>query len=702
MSLSRRYFGLIGTSLVSAFLVSCKPGADNSRLKTLDNFAAGKRLTVNQCRATDEIVNHEASKMLFADLASRVIWETKKTDAEKTEMLRSMELAFAALPLEVREFSLRLGLKIYVTEGANTQCTSDDIARIGKNMGKLSSGQIDALKEDLSQVDTCYLWLPPEQRVKNFGIGDGNDMRQAFVIVMGDSVETIRHGFVRSFGYAIGQVFANIGYDPETNQLFFEKDSDPAFKDKKTKLAREFIKDAESLGYGPRFSQYENLSSGHYELDQFADFVYAESFDSYYCNAVVGDSHNTRLKMKRDFPKTFNAWNKLFNNGRTDPVAAHSQGNSSSAPSGFYLTDENASSDSDIAESVLDSQSRMLGLVEINSDNESDHDTSALSLRGGRGGGSSSRTSNRSSSSGGGFWSGVSSGARYVYNGASSAASAVGSGAQRLAVGTYNVGRSAVTTAGRVASNAGTAVYNGGRYVTQNTAAVASESYRRAVNDYNDTRVAVREGGGGWFANNVSGRLYGAFNAASGAASVVPIAGDIVSAARNGAEAIGGGAMTRNSTTGRLQPVALSDGQRVTRGLTAVWDTAAAVGLDGKLMNGAVSKAGTYAGKAADTLGDMARSGRGGAASFFGGKTAQFAQHSIEAYGNYSQAVTRMTGGENFFGDFTRSVSGAVVGSPAELFTADQVGKFAFDRVNENLVSPGIDRATGGRMIPSP
>jgi hypothetical protein len=383
MSLALRYLGVIGTSLVGVILISCKPSAEDTRLKTLDNFAAGKRLTANQCLANDEIVNHEASKMLFADMASRVIWETKKTDAQKSEMLRSMELAFAALPLEVREFSLRLGLKIYVTEGANTQCTSADIARIGKNMGKLSSEQIEALKEDLSQVSTCYLWLPPEQRVKNFGIGDGDDMRQAFVIVMEDSIETIRHGFVRSFGYAIGQVFADIGYDPRTNQLFFEKGSDSAFKEKKTKLAREFIKDAESLGFGPRFSRYENLSSGHYEFDQFADFVYAESFDSYYCNDVAGSVHNTRLKMRRDFPKTFTAWNNLFNNGRTDQSAANPPSDSSTSTSGFYLADGVTSSELDVANDALDSHSRMLGLGQVDSDNDTDDKTGAFSLRGG-------------------------------------------------------------------------------------------------------------------------------------------------------------------------------------------------------------------------------------------------------------------------------------------------------------------------------
>ncbi len=666
--------------------LACKPAEDKAQLKTLDNFAAGKRVAVNQCAAPDSVVNHEASKMLFADLASRVIWETQKSDAEKTEMLRSMELAFAAIPLEMREFALRLGLKVYVTEGANTQCTSDDIARVGKSGVRLNPAQISALREDLPKIETCYLWLPPEERVKHFGIGENDDMGQAFVLVMLDSPEAIRHGFVRSFGYIISQVFTNIGYDKDKNQLYYEKDSDPQFQQKKAALAREFVQDAERLGFGQRFSGFASPSVNQYEFNEFADFVYAESFDSFFCNSIEGSPNNTRNKMSRDFPKTFAAWNKAFNN-KPD------------GKSGFSLADGDSSSDNDTSEIVdfskLDSSTRMLASSETDTDD-------GFSLQGSR---SSSSSSQSSSGSSGGFFSNVSNGARYLYNGASSAASTVGSGAQRLAVGTYNVGRSAVGTVGRAASTAGTAVYNGGKYAVQQTANVASEGYRRAVNDYKDTRAAVRDGGGGWFANNVSGRLYGAINAAGGAISVVPIAGDVVSAAKNGAEAIGGGSMKRNSTTGRLEPVALTDGERVGRGASMAWDTLSALGVQGKILSGKnVTAASGYMGKTSDRLYDVATNG-GGAGSFFGHKGAQLAQHGLEMYGNYAGAVSKYTGGDTYIGKFARSALGkaaGAAGSSVGIGTPTSVGKFVFNQVNDRVVKPGVDRVTGGNMIPAP
>jgi hypothetical protein len=663
-------------------VLSCKPAGDVSRVKTLDNFAAGKRVAVNQCAAPDSVVNHEASKLLFADLASRIIWETQKSDAEKTEMLRSMELAFAAIPLEIREFALRLGLKVYVTEGANTQCTSDDIARVGKTNGRLTPSQISALQEDLPKIETCYLWLPPEERVKYFGIGENDDMGQAFVLVMLDSPEAIRHGFVRSFGYIISQVFTDIGYDKGKNQLYYEKDSDPQFKRKKATLAREFIKDAERLGFGSSFSKFASPSINQYEFNEFADFVYAESFDSFFCNAIEGSRNNTRNKMNRDFPNTYAAWNQGFQNS------------AAGGKSGFSLAEDNgaaAKPTSDLVEvSGLDASIRMLGLGESEA-----HD--GLSLQGSQG---------SNGSSGNGFFSNVSSGARYIYNGASSATSAVGRGATRLAVGTYNVGRSAAVSAGRSASAAGTAIYNGGKYAVQQTTQVASEGYRRAVNDYNDTRAAVRDGGGGMFANNVSGRLYGAINAAGGAISVIPVAGNIVSAAKNGAEGIAGGSMVRNPTTGRLQPVALSDGERVSRGASMAWETLSALGVQGKVLSGKnITAASTYMGRTSDRLYDVATKGGGGASSFFGHKGAQFAQHGLEAYGNYAGAVTKYTGGDNLMGKFARSALGSAAkaaGSPVGYGAPTSVGKFVFDEVNKNAVTPGVNRVTGGNMIPAP
>lgn len=672
---------------LSLLIISCKPAGNASKVKTLDNFAAGKRVAVNQCAAPDSVVNHEASKILFADLASRVIWETTKSDAEKTEMLRSMELAFAAIPLEIREFALRLGLKVYVTEGANTQCTSDDIARVGKSGARLTPAQIAALQEDLPKIESCYLWLPPEERVKHFGIGENEDMGQAFVLVMLDSPEAIRHGFVRSFGYIISQVFTNIGYDKDSNQLYYEKNSDAQFQQKKATLAREFIKDAERLGFGSRFANLASSSVNPQEFSEFSDFVYAESFDSFFCNSIEGSPNNTRKKMVRDFPNTYASWNQSF-------------GNQPSGKGSFSLASDGNNQVGDSTQAMdlsnLDASSRMLGSGEID-------DAEGLALWGSRGSSSPSRSSGGSSSSNGGFFSSVSSGARAMYNGTAYAASAVGGGARRLAVGTYNVGRTAVGTVGRAASTAGTAVYNGGKYAVQQTANVAAEGYRRAVNDYNDTRAAVRDGGGGWFANNVSGRLYGAINAAGGAISVVPIAGDIVSAAKNGAEAIGGGSMKRNSATGRLQPVALTDGERVGRGASMAWDTLSALGVQGKILSGKnVTAASGYMGRTSDRLYDVATNG-GGAASFFGHKGAQVAQHGLEMYGNYSSTVSKYTGGDTYLGKFARSALGKVAGTAGSqigLGTPTSVGKFVFNQVNDGFVKPGVDRVTGGSMIP--
>jgi hypothetical protein len=152
--------------------------------------------------------------------------------------------------------------------------------------------------------------------------------------------------------------------------------------------------------------------------------------------------------------------------------------------------------------------------------------------------------------------------------------------------------------------------------------------------------------------------------------------------------------MVRNPTTGRLQPVALNDGERVSRGASMAWETLSALGVQGKVLSGKnVAAASTYMGRTSDRLYDAATKGGGGAASFFGHKGAQFAQHGLETYGNIASAVTKYTAGDNYMGMFARKAisAGSASGS-----------KFVFDEVNQNAVTPGVNRVTGGNMIPAP
>jgi hypothetical protein len=136
------------------------------------------------------------------------------------------------------------------------------------------------------------------------------------------------------------------------------------------------------------------------------------------------------------------------------------------------------------------------------------------------------------------------------------------------------------------------------------------------------------------------------------------------------------------------------------------WDTLSALGVQGKVLSGKnVTAASNYMGRTSDRLYDVATKGGGGAGSFFGHKGAQLAQHGLEMYGNYASTVSKYTGGDSFMGKFARNAIGSAAkaaGSPVGYGSPTSVGKFVFDEVNKNAVTPVVNRVTGGNMIPAP
>jgi hypothetical protein len=125
----------------------------------------------------------------------------------------------------------------------------------------------------------------------------------------------IQHNLVRMLARATSEVIASTGELPVTRskpgyQEFVRRTD--SFKKFKFDLASAFIKEVEAArtsGAKVSLDPYANLladgnASGRKLFDH---FVYAESFDSYYCNPNSG---GTRDAFKKDFPKTY----EIFSN----------------------------------------------------------------------------------------------------------------------------------------------------------------------------------------------------------------------------------------------------------------------------------------------------------------------------------------------------------------------------------------------------
>ena len=262
-------------SVLSLFvLAGCKPSAGEGRLASLDNFAGTDGKKINVCSG-----NVRTSTVLPAiELSPDSSPDQKTADLIKDATLH----ALSAVPDQI--------MTLFASQ-------EKSVIRIGKDVESIC-------KRKLSGVDHFYAgeggavsscWDTSEGRIA--------------IYLKADPI-VIQHHLVRMLARATSEVIAAAGEEPVTRSKagyseFVRRTEN--FQKFKFDLSSAFIKEVEEArAKGEKLSldPYASLlaagnTSGRKLFDH---FVYAESFDSYYCSAQSGGTRDT---FRKDFPRTY-------------------------------------------------------------------------------------------------------------------------------------------------------------------------------------------------------------------------------------------------------------------------------------------------------------------------------------------------------------------------------------------------------------
>jgi hypothetical protein len=345
MSICMKQSKLLVFSIL-VLLVCCKPSSEPSNLQSLENFAAGSVVNKNNCSAAPAL-----QKSLLADNLFNAHVQPKGQIDDQA--LANAKLAATSLPRRVRDLFHRLGGRIVVASDVVEQC-NNIIQGIPTSKKFFAEGK--------SVIDSCALLLPESQD------------QQVFEVFIADKAETIQHGLIRQFGLVTSQILSRVS--TSTNAFTGEKQywlSRVRGKDieaLRNRLVQAFLIDIYEkpqffklndldimLGQGAGRKISANIAAirsgkkrpilqgvlskdGQTQsqpLNLFKDFVFAESFDSYYCNNwadysakevkqfiasktikdlqkqgnIISQQTNTNLLMRDMFRRTWNVFHDV-------------------------------------------------------------------------------------------------------------------------------------------------------------------------------------------------------------------------------------------------------------------------------------------------------------------------------------------------------------------------------------------------------
>ena len=321
---------------VAILLVGCKAGPQNeSEVKTLDNFAAGRTVSINRCEGGTD----NSALLARWDRRINLSPALKRTlDPAAQDKYRSQVHSYIkTVPLQVQKAFLDFGGEIVLSAEAKKLCS----ARMADPQGNQYAA------EARRQLEGCYLYTQGDQdteledqdlfavfhQINPADVAEGFDENQ----------KIIAHGGVRIFGLMYAQLFSKIAPNKAADGRKYQFDVYDSLKVSSAKrhLANSFLVDvvkgqdfdlktlepllgansaadltrviksasAEDLKAIDFLGEYSfgddgALTKGARELAlmRFEDFVFGESFDSYHCSKA------TLATMIRSFPRSKDAY----------------------------------------------------------------------------------------------------------------------------------------------------------------------------------------------------------------------------------------------------------------------------------------------------------------------------------------------------------------------------------------------------------
>jgi hypothetical protein len=262
-------------SVLSLFVFAgCKPSVSEGRLASLDNFAGTGNKKINICSGNARTSTVLPSIEMSADSTD----DQKAADLIKDATLH----ALSAVPDQI--------MTLFASQDKSVIRISNDVETFCK---KQLSGVDHFYAGEGGTVQAC--WDTSEGRIA--------------IYLKADPV-VIQHHLVRMLARATSEVIAAAGEVPVTRSKagyaeFVRRTEN--FQKFKFDLSSAFIKEVEEArakGEKVSLDPYASLlSAGNASGRKLFDhFVYAESFDSYYCSAQPGGTRDT---FRKDFPKTY-------------------------------------------------------------------------------------------------------------------------------------------------------------------------------------------------------------------------------------------------------------------------------------------------------------------------------------------------------------------------------------------------------------
>jgi hypothetical protein len=288
-------------------IFGCESGSQNSG-KSLDNFAAGVDVNINECRAENVPAltgNLQKDRSAFAEVAPLAArapnFHGIFSSEDALDLSKELLMALTAVPKVYQSSILQLypDASIHIASNAADLCT-----HFMTHLG-------DADRQDL-EVDACYSFEQARD-------GEIKDVR----FVLNGTAKSIRHGTVRVIGYFLSQVMLRSGVDKTSGASQATVNLGQDLAKAKAGLAAQFIAEANKVKAFQRTYSPQLIAS-----EQFADYVFAESFDSLHCNnwspssqdridrilneslslqqvaEILGAEQNTRNVMAGLFPRT--------------------------------------------------------------------------------------------------------------------------------------------------------------------------------------------------------------------------------------------------------------------------------------------------------------------------------------------------------------------------------------------------------------
>lgn len=304
--------------VVSAMLLanaSCKNNSETTTtagadLKTLDNFAAGKNVRINECKGTEANLVPESRIVLNSK-----IFQGSDGAAKVAEYKGYVKEYLTSVPKDLQRAFNALDGEILITDKAAELC--------GKSFSDSNSSQYVA--PERRAIESCFIYATNADQTKSW-----------FTVVHAPDAKAIRHGGIRVFGSIYAQFIPRLAANADKSsprKFILQENETLEFSNYKQRISAKFLSDLNSrgvydlnnlkslLGDNVKATVSVNLKKGADPLEglvvkygseapvtdaaklavirkRFDDFVFAEAFDSFRC------SGKTAAVMKDEFPAT--------------------------------------------------------------------------------------------------------------------------------------------------------------------------------------------------------------------------------------------------------------------------------------------------------------------------------------------------------------------------------------------------------------